>query len=127
MIGTAIKSLLSDVTQYVDGGRIPHSRGTRWIIYNMISCVPHPTKDGASTFDKYRFQLDCCARTYEDADTLAASVKSVMANYSGTVSSVVIDRIRFDGEYDSVEFIEEDESREDYFRRIQDYIITVKT
>lgn len=126
MVGTAIKSILSDVTQYVDGGRIPDRRGAKWIIYNMISNVPYGTKNAVSTLDSYRFQIDSYARTYSDADSLAASVRSALDNYSGTVLSVVIDRIIYDGEFDSVEFIEEDESREDYFRRSQDYIIWVK-
>jgi hypothetical protein len=127
MIGTAIASILSSVTANVAGSREPDSPGSKWVVYHMISDVPHPTKDGVSTYDKYRFQLDCWGRTYSDADTLAASVKSAMDGYTGTVSSVVIDLIRFDGEYDGVQSIEEMESREDFFRRIQDYIITVKT
>ena len=127
MIGTAIKSILSGVTQYVDGGRIPANRGSQWIIYNIISSLPHNTKDGASDYDKYRFQIDSYARTYSAADTLAASVRSTLDEYSGTSESVVIDHIFFEGEFDSVEFIEEGEAREDYFRRSQDYIICVKT
>jgi len=127
MVGSAIKSILSGVTQYVDGGRIPANRGSQWIIYNMISSLPHNTKGGASDYDKYRFQIDSYARTYSAVDTLAASVRSTLDEYSGTSESVVIDHIFFEGEFDSVEFIEEGEAREDYFRRSQDYIICVKT
>jgi len=127
MVGSAIKTILADVTPYVDGGRIPANRGSQWVIYNMISSVPYNTKGGASDFDQYRFQVDSYARTYTEVDTLAASVRSTMDEYAGTASSVVIDHIYFDGEFDSVEFIEEDESREDFFRRSQDYIIFVKT
>ena len=127
MIGSAIKSILSGVTQYVGGGRIPANRGSQWIIYNIISSLPHNTKDGASDYDKYRFQIDSYARTYSAVDTLAASVRSTLDEYSGTSESVVIDHIFFEGEFDSVEFIEEGEAREDYFRRSQDYIICVKT
>jgi len=126
MVGSAIKSILSSVTQYVDGGRIPDSRGSQWIIYNMISDLPHGTKDGVSTLDMYRFQIDSYARTYSNADSLAAEVRSALDSYSGTVESVTIVDCVFDGQFDSVEFIEENESREDYFRRSQDYIITVK-
>jgi len=127
MVGSAIKSILSDVTQYVDGGRIPANRGSQWVIYNMISCLLHNTKGGASDYDKYRFQIDSYARTYSKVDTLAASVRSTLDEYSGTSEGVVIDHVFFDGEFDSVEFIEEGEAREDYFRRSQDYIICVKT
>ena len=99
MVGSAIESILSSVTSNVTGGRIPDSGGSKWVIYTMISDVPHNTKDAASDFNKYRFQLDIYARTYSDADTLAASVKSAMDEYSGTAESVVIDHIYFDGEY----------------------------
>ena len=126
-MGSALKSILSGVTQYVDGGRIPHSRGSKWIIYNMISALPHNTTGAASDFDKYRFQVDSYARTYSEVDTLAASVRSTLDEYAGTSESVVIDHIYFDGEFDSVESIESDEAREDFFRRSQDYIIIVKT
>ena len=126
MIGTAIKSLLSDITKYVSGSGEPYSMGSRWLIYQMISCVPLATKNSVSTLDQYRFQIDCYARSYSDADTLAASVRSALDNYYGTKEGVVIDRIRFDGQYDGILSIEEMESREDYFRRIQDYIIWVR-
>jgi hypothetical protein len=53
-------------------------------------------------------------------------VRTLLDNYSGTSSSVVIDRIYFDGEHDGVESVEDEGAREDYFRRIQDYIIAVK-
>ena len=127
MVGSAIKSLLSDVTANVAGGREPDSTGSKWVVYHMISSNPHETKDAASTLDQYRFQLDCYGRTYSDADTLAASVRSALDHYSGTSESVVIDHIFFDGEHDGVISIEELESRGDHFRRIQDYIIWVKT
>lgn len=127
MVGSAIKSILSDVTANVAGSRAPDSPGSKWVVYHMISDLPHNTKGAASDFNKYRFQVDCYGRTYSDADTLAASVKSAMDEYSGTVSSVVIDHIYFDGEYDGVQSIEEMESRQDFFRRIQDYIVIVKT
>ena len=127
MVGSAIASILSGIDAEVAGGRIPDSRGSDWIIYNMISTVPHNSKSGASDYDRYRFQIDCYSRTYEEVDTIASSVRSAMDEYAGTVESVVIDHIFYDGENDlPVESIEEMESREDYFRRSQDYIIYVR-
>ena len=126
MVGDAIASILSSVTATVEGGRIPDRRGSDWIIYNMISMVPHNSKSGASTYDQYRFQIDSYARTYSEVDTLAASVKSALNEYEGTAESVVIDHIFHDGEFDAVEFIEDEGAREDYFRRSQDYIIFVR-
>lgn len=125
MVYSAIKSILSSYN--VCSSLIPNSRGAKWVSCTMISNYPYNTKSGASTFDWYRFQLDCFARTAEETDTLAAAVRTLLDNYSGTSSSVVIDRIYFDGEHDTVESIEDEGAREDYFRRSQDYIIAVKT
>ena len=126
MVGSAIESILSGVAATVAPGTIPDRRGAEWVIYNIISLVPHNTKDGASTYDKYRVQLDIYDRTYTTVDTLAASVRSTLDEYTGTAASVVIDHVFFDGEFDTVEFIKEDESGELYFRRSQDYMIFVR-
>jgi len=127
MVGSAIESILSGVGARVSAGRIPHRRGAQHIVYSQISVVPHNDKDGASTYDKYRFQLDIYASNYTSCDTLAASVRSALDDYSGTSESVVIDRIYFDGEFDATEFeFGPDGSREDYFRRTHDYIIYVR-
>ena len=127
MVGSAIETILAGVEATVAPGVIPDRRGADWVIYNMISSVPHNTKSGASDYDQYRFQLDIYSRTYSNVDTLAASVRSTLDDYSGTSESVVIDRVFFDGEFDTVELKDEDESKELYFRRMQDYIIFVKT
>jgi len=124
MVGSALESILSDYNIY--GGLIPDSPGSEWIVYTMISNVPHNSKTGASTYDQYRFQLDCHARTPDLANTLAAAVRTLLDEYSGTVSSVTIDHIFYDGEYDASSSIAELESREDFFRRTQDYIIFVR-
>ena len=129
MVGSAIESILSSVGADVTGGTIPDRRGAKWVIYNMISVIPHNTKSGVSDYDKYRFQLDIYARTYSDCDTLAASVMSALDNYSGTSSSVTIDHTYFDGQFDAgPEFVfgEDNNAREDYFRRVQEYIICVR-
>ena len=125
MIGAAIKSILSSYN--VCPVLIPDSRGAKWVSYHMISNYPYNTKSGVSTFDWYRFQIDCFARTYTECDTMAAAVRVLLDNYSGTISSVVIDRCYFDGEWDTVERIEDEGAKEDYFRRSQDYMIAVKT
>jgi len=126
MVGSAIESILSEITATVEGGRIPDRRGSEWVIYNIISLVPHNTKDGASDYDQYRFQIDSYARTYPEVDTLASSVRSALDEYSGTIESVTIDHVFHDGEFDSQEFIEDEGAREDYFRRSQDYIIFIR-
>lgn len=126
MVGTAIKSLLSAYNVY--GLDVPRRRGAKWVIYTPVSRLPHRTKDGVSTLDRYRFQIDCYARTEEDIDTMGEAVKTILDNYSGTVSSVVIRLIVFEDEDDSVEYLEGDEGSkgEEYYRRRQDYSIWIK-
>ena len=127
MVGSAIESILSSINATVDAGVIPDRRGSDWIIYTMISSVPHNTKTGVSDYDQYRFQIDSYSTTYSAMDTLAASVKSALDNYSGTVESVVIDHVFFDGEFDAGPELAIDEgSTERLYRRIQDYIIFVR-
>jgi len=125
MIGTAIASILSSYN--VSPSLIPNRKGAQWVSYRMISNYPYNTKGGVSTFDWYRFQIDCFARTYKESDTMALAIRTLLDNYSGTNSSVVIDRVYFDGEFDTVESVEDEGAMENYYRRSQDYIIAVKT
>ena len=136
MIGSAIESILSGVTKYVEGGKLPDRLRDQWVNYTMISNRPNNTKDGASTYDGYRFQLDIYSRTYKEMDTLAESVKSTLNEYTGTSESVVIDHIFFDGEWSTVEYFDVgvtgsfsasgDKAVQAYYRRSQDYIIYVR-
>ena len=121
MVGTAIKSILSSVGANVYGLHVPRRRGAKWVIYSGISRIPHRTKDGVSTLDRYRFQMDSYARSESAMDTLAEAVKTALDNYSGTVSSVDIVLIAFEDEGDLIEIIEEEE----YYRRRQDYSIWI--
>ena len=127
MVGTAIKSILSDVDANLFGLHVPNRRGSQWVIITKIDRQPTQTKGGVSDYDKYLYQLDCYARTEADMDTLAASVKSAMDDYSGTVSSTVIDHIFFQGESDSVEKIEDEGAVENYYRMTQEYDIWIKS
>lgn len=128
MVGTTvIKSLLSSVTANVYGLHVPNRRGSKWVIVTQISDIPHRTKDGVSTLDRYRFQIDSYAMTESAMDTLAGSVKSTLDDYSGTVGSTEVDLIVFEDENDSIEVLEDrDGGGEDYYRRRQDYTIWIK-
>ena len=128
MVGDAIESILSGIDAEVTSARIPDRRGSDWVIYNMISAVPMTTKADYRKFIRYRYQVDIYARTYDRTDEIATDVVDAMDNYTGTVEGVEIDRIIFDGEADMpVEFIYDEDAREDFFRRQQDYIINVKS
>jgi len=127
MVRTAIKSILetASIPAKVYGLHVPHSRGANWIIVTNISNVPNNTKKAVSTLDKTRWQLDCYSNTEERMDTLGAAVRAAMDNYSGTVESVIFSRITFDGESDTVELIEDEGGREEYYRRTQEYLIHI--
>jgi len=126
MVGTAIESILSDEEANIYGLHVPRRRGAQWVIYTKIDRQPYETKDGVSTDDKFFYQLDIYAREQSEMHTLAESVKTAMDGYSGTVESVEIDHIFFRSENDTVEFIEDQGARENYYRRIQEYEIWVK-
>ena len=128
MVGDAIASILSGVSAEVEAAGIPDRRGADWVIYNMISAVPMTTKSDYLKFIRYRFQIDIYSRTYENIDSIADEVISALDNYSGTAEGEIIDRAIFDGQNDMpVEFMYDEEAREDYFRRQQDWIINVKS
>jgi hypothetical protein len=126
MVGDAIETILANIDANLFGLHVPNRRGNQWVIHTMIDRQPNDTKDAASDFDKYIYQLDSYARTESEMDTLAESVKSAMDRYSGTVSGTVIDHIFFASESDTVEFVEDEGSKENYYRRIQEYEIWVK-
>ena len=128
MVGTAIKSILetASIEAKIYGLNVPRRRGASWVIYTYISNVPTNTKGAASTYDVLRFQLDCYARTESRMDALGAAVRTAMDEYSGTVSSVVIDNIYFKGESDSFEIIGDEGATETFYRRTQDYIICIR-
>ncbi len=127
MVRTAIESILSSIDANLYGLHVPNRRGSQWVIITMIDRQPNSTKGGVSTFDKYLYQLDSYDKLESNMDTLAESVKSAMDDYSGTVSSTVIDHIFFLSESDTVELIEDEGSTENYYRRTQQYEIWIKS
>lgn len=119
MIGKAIANLLLSVgTAYPM--KAPQTTALPYIVYHVISNDPTDTKDGVSELDVARVQIDSYAATYSAAATLSDSVRSTLDRYSGTVQSIVIDKIVFENENDIY-----DEDAECY-RRSQDYFIRIK-
>ena len=97
------------------------------MILTYIGNIPTPTKAAVSTLDRTRWQVDCYAQTETGMDTLGAAVRAALDNYTGTVLSVVFNRITFAGESDSVESIGDEGATEHYYRRTQEYSIIIKT
>lgn len=129
MVGASIKSILetASIEANIYGLFVPHNRGSQWVILTYISNVPTPTKAAVSTLDKTRWQVDCYTKEETVMDTLGAAVRAALDNYTGTVLSVVFDRVTFDGESDSEEAIGDEGATEHYYRRTQEYIIQIRT
>jgi hypothetical protein len=78
-------------------------QGTDWpfVVVQVIEVTPTEFKDGVSTNDEYFFQVDIYAQTENEAQTVAARVRTLIDNYSGTVLGLNISTIRFKGSADS--------------------------
>jgi len=119
VIGKAIKSLLASA-----GDIYPH-RATQgaslpYVTYRVISNGPTDTKEGVSELDVVRVQVDSFATTYSACATLSDTVRSTLDRYRGTVQTIVIDKIVFEGEADMY-----DEDAEVY-QRSQDFFVRIK-
>jgi len=98
----------------------PNNATEPYIVYSIISNVPEDTKQGVSELDIIRVQVDIYADEYEDAHTLALSVRSAMDRRHGTIRGNIINTIIFDGESDM------QESEAELYRVTQDYFIRLK-
>jgi len=89
---------------------------------NVTGNIPTNSKTRASTLDFTRVQVDIYATTPSSAATSAATVRSVIDFYSGTVtlnggSTLTIDHIQYEGEQSGFSELPE------LFRVIQQYTI----
>jgi hypothetical protein len=95
MLINALYSLLSSVEAHTYPVVADQEVTPPFIVHFIRSCEPFPTKDGASTKDLYTIIIGCYDDTPDDAQTLADSVRTAIDEYSGLVSSVYIEKIRF--------------------------------
>lgn len=104
MTGKAIYGILSaaaPVSGYV-GTRIYPDMATQnatypFIVYRVTASLPSDTKEGASTLDVVEVTVEVYAKTYTQGQDIAGAVRTALDRYSGTVSGVAIDSIRFSG------------------------------
>lgn len=121
----AIRSILVDdgTVAGLVGNRIyplvrPDGTGSPAITYQQISGFRDHVMTGPSGFVESRFQLNCWADTYAEADALADAVRSAVDGYSGTKESVVIQGIHLVDEGDAIVLQADNESLNERGKRL---------
>lgn len=69
-----------------------------YVVYTEISTAPTDDKDGSSVLDTIQVQVDMYDDNYDDVETLAAAIRAALDRVSGTIQSVVVDKIIYSGE-----------------------------
>ena len=98
----------------------PQGTANPCIIYQDTTSAPTNTKDGSSTLDVFRFQLDCYAGSRKAAGELNEAIRTALDRQSGTIQSVEVDKIIYESE--SAFYDPESVS----FRVMSDYRIRIK-
>lgn len=125
--GTAIYRLLRDdatvgaiIGDKIYPGIIPESIAYPAVRYSELSQVFDETKDGPIATGEHSFEVHIYSLEYSQAQRIATAIKSALDWYTGTVNSIVIERIRFTDQSDDP-FQDEKE----LFQITQEYSIRV--
>lgn len=125
--GTAIYNLLKDdasvgalIGDRIYPGIIPDGVTYPAVTYSELSQVFDETKDGPLPTGQHGFDVDIYAYEYAGAQSIASAIKSALDWYTGTVNTVVIERIRL---IDQTDLPYEDEK--ELFHIAQEYSIRV--
>ena len=128
--GNAIYSLLAadSTVGSICGDRIyptiaPQRTPNPCLVYTLVYSDPHDDKGGPSDLDVERWQLSAFANTYAGAQELTEAVRTLLERYSGTVSGVVIQSIRFVGTQD---LYEEEEQDKGIYHKATDYSFRIQ-
>lgn len=125
MVGRVIQYLLSNDAD-VSGQATVHpqkvKQGTTGstVVWNIISTEPTDDKNGASTLDVIRVQIDCYASLYITAENIAGYVRAALDRQSGIIAGMNIDKIIFETQRDAF-----DEDSEEH-RIFQEYRVRLK-
>ena len=65
-----------------------------FVVYSVQGLTPSDTKDGASKLDMVDVSIMSFAKTYAEAQDIAAACRTALDRYSGTVSGIAIDSIK---------------------------------
>jgi len=79
---------------------IPRGKSVPALTYQQISGVRSHTNSGADNMVPAVFQINCWTKTYAECRELANTVRNAVDDYSGTISSVVIQGIHLQDEDD---------------------------
>jgi len=90
------------------------------IIYQDISNAPTDTKDGVSTLDVRRFQIDVYSETRAEAETVNGLIRTALDRQSGTIAGINVDKVIYDSESDFFDDIAQS------YRVMSEYRIRVK-
>lgn len=66
-----------------------------FLVYMIESTGPSDTKDGASKLDVVDFSLTAYAKTYTQAQDIAAAARTALDRYKGTVNGVNVQSVHF--------------------------------
>ena len=97
--------------------RLPQNPTFPALVYTQISGPRDRNLSGPSGRVVARFQIDCWAKTYLQAQSLADAVRARLDGYQGTMGATVVGSVALENETDDLE-----EEPEEY-RKIQDYMI----
>lgn len=98
----AIKKILTDdpgvsaITTQISPSTLPQGASFPAITFQRISNAPEDTKDGVSTLDVIRIDVDIWSDVYLVGKDLADKSRIALDRKSGTFEGIVIDSIRFE-------------------------------
>ena len=84
------------ITTQIAPNTIPQGANFPVITFQRISNSPEDTKDGVSTLDVIRIDVDIWDSVYENGKDLADKVRTALDRKSGTFAGRVIQSIRFE-------------------------------
>jgi hypothetical protein len=119
MLSDAIYTLLLSVNTNTFPGVAEQEVDVPFIVHTTSRVIPHPSKDGESSMDIVIYKIASYDATQRAAQSQADSIRAVLDNYSGVVSSVDIDRIVFVDEQSGYD------QQTDFFYTLQTYRIWV--
>ena len=89
-----------------------------YITYQVVSNEPNNTKNGASTYDYVRVQVNIYDIKYSTMIDLAGKVRTALDYTSGTFLGVVVNKIFFENQ---VEIFDDSAGEQGFYGIAQDY------
>ncbi len=102
--------------------RLVMPQGTSYpcVTFSLVTDSPHHAMGSDAGVKNPRFQVDVWATTTASLDSVATQIKAAIQDYSGTVESVVIQRIYLEDETD---IVDADEKGQMVYHRALDFTV----